>query len=88
MNSFVSLSDTTYNQIYSKLIEDDFESNEFNENRYKKDEIDFYWDIRFILKANSNKYTSNDEQLKKMTVSLDKIDSLYSNDKLIHFLMQ
>ena len=81
MNQLTSFElDTTYNQVYEKLIQTDD-----NENKYDEDEIKFYWGIKSILVKDSNKYNSINEQLEKMTVSLDKIDSLYSDQKLIRF---
>ena len=81
MNQLTSFElDTTYNQVYGKLIQTDD-----NENKYDEDEIKFYWGIKSILAKDSNKYNSINEQLEKMTVSLDKIDSLYSDQKLIRF---
>jgi len=74
--------DTTYNQIYLKLIEDPFNP---KDNKYNENEIAFYWEIKLILKTNLNEHNTIKQQLQQMTVSLDKIDSLYSDEKLIRF---
>ena len=78
-------SDTTYNQIYSKLIKDPFESDEFNKDKFNQDEIDFYYDINLILKSDLSASKSKTVKLNEMTVSLDKIDSIYNDSKLIRF---